>query len=203
MQNLINQLISQGYLKSPEIIEAFRTVKRKDFISQELQGQETLNSPLPIGHGQTISQPLTVAFMFENLQPRKGQKILDVGSGSGWTTAMLANIVGKSGKVYAIERIKELNEFGQNNVAKYKFNNVEFYNFDGYQGLKKYAPFDRIIVSAAVKEVPNALKEQLVVNGRLVIPTANQDIRLVVKTDKNKYDEEIFPGFVFVPLIKD
>jgi len=142
MDKLIEQLIAQGYLKSPNIIEAFQEVKRRDFIPVDLRDQESANAPLPIGHAQTISQPLTVAFMFEQLQPKKGQKILDVGSGSGWTTAMLAHIVGEKGKVYAIERIKELKEFGENNVSKYKFNHVEFFCSDGHKGLKEYAPFD-------------------------------------------------------------
>jgi len=203
MEELIEQLIAQGYLQSAQIIKAFREIKRRDFIPDDLKDQESVNAPLPIGHGQTISQPLTVAFMFEHLKPQEGQKILDVGSGSGWTTAMLAHIVGDKGKVYAIERIKELKEFGQNNVSKYNFKNVGFFCSDGHKGLKEYAPFDRIIVAAAADEIPKDLKDQLKINGRLVIPTANQDIRLIIKKTEIDFEEKIFPGFVFVPLIKD
>lgn len=203
MDELIQQLINEGYLKTPAIIDAFYKIKRRDFLPSDLVGEESVNAPLPIGHGQTISQPLTVAFMFESLKPGPGQKILDVGSGSGWTTAMLTEIVGPKGKVFAIERVPELKEFGQKNVAKYNFSNVLFFCQDGSRGLPDYAPFDRIIVAAAAFEVPQALKEQLKVSGRLVIPTDAQDIRLIERISKDKYKETIYPGFVFVPLIED
>ncbi len=203
MDELIQQLISEGYLKTPEIISAFYKIKRQDFLPADLVGEESVNAPLPIGQGQTISQPLTVAFMFELLQPKSGQHILDIGSGSGWTTSMLAEIVGPKGKVFAIERIAELKEAGQRNVAKYNFSNVKFFCQDGTKGLPKQAPFARIIVSAAAFEVPMELKEQLAIGGRLVIPTAAQDIRLIEKITEDNYKETIYPGFVFVPLIED
>ncbi|MCD6283661.1 protein-L-isoaspartate O-methyltransferase, partial [bacterium] len=95
METLIQQLISEGYLKTPEIIKAFREIDRKDFVPSYLKKEAYINAPLPIGFGQTISQPLTVAFMLELLQPKRGDKILDIGSGSGWTTALLAYIVGQ------------------------------------------------------------------------------------------------------------
>ena len=203
MERLIEQLISQGYLKTLVIINAFRKIKREDFVVDNLKSESSINAPLPIGQGQTISQPLTVAFMFEQLQPQKGQKILDIGSGSGWTTALLAEIVAETGKVYGIERITELKEFGERNVKKYGFKNVEFFCLDGHKGLPQEAPFDRILVSAAASSVPKALKDQLKIHGRLVIPTNNNDIRLIIKKDKNNFEEKIFKGFVFVPLIKD
>lgn len=203
MQGLIEELIRQGYLKTPEIIEAFYKIKRRDFLPKNLIAEESVNAPLPIGHGQTISQPLTVAFMFELLKPKKYQKILDIGSGSGWSTAMLAEIVGSKGKVFAIERVSELKEFGQKNIAKYKFSNVKFFCQDGTLGLPNQAPFDRIIVAAAAIEIPQALKDQLTIGGRLVIPTDASDIRLIERIDKDNYKEIIYPGFVFVPLIED
>ena len=203
MEALLDELIKEGYLKSPEIIEAFSKIKRRDFLPADLAGEESVNAPLPIGHGQTISQPLTVAFMFELLKPKKSQKILDIGSGSGWTTAMLAEIVGPSGKVYGIERVAELKEFGESNAAKYNFSNIEFRCRDGAKGLADQAPFDRILVGAAANEIPNTLKEQLKIGGRLVIPTEEQDIRLIEKLSKNNYQETVYPGFVFVPLIED
>ncbi|MFA6382780.1 MAG: protein-L-isoaspartate O-methyltransferase [Candidatus Buchananbacteria bacterium] len=203
MEELINQLISEGYLKSPAIINAFYKIKRTDFLPSGSASAEALNSPLPIGHGQTISQPLTVAFMFELLKPDLGQKILDVGSGSGWTSALLAEIIGPAGKVYAIERISELKEFGRRNTAKYHFSNVEFFCRDGSRGLIEYAPFDRIMVSAAALEIPQALKDQLKIGGRLIIPTVENDIRLIEKLAADKYKETIYPGFVFVPLIEN
>lgn len=203
MQELIQQLIAEGYLKTPAIINAFYKIKRADFLPADLVGEESVNAPLPIGHGQTISQPLTVAFMFELLDSQPGQKILDIGSGSGWTTAMLAEIVGPGGIVYAIERVPQLKEFGQRNVAKYHFSNVQFYCRDGNKGLPDQASFDRILVSAAAFEIPEQLKKQLKIGGRMVIPTSAQDIRLITKISENKFKEQIYPGFVFVPLIED
>jgi len=119
MESLISELIEQGYLKTPRIIRAFKKIDRADFVLPEFKNSAYLNVPLPIGHGQTISQPLTVAFMFELLQPEVGDKILDIGSGSGWTTALLAEIMSKMGKVFSIEIVPELCEFGEGNVRKY------------------------------------------------------------------------------------
>ena len=205
MERLINQLIQQGYLKTPLIIEAFKAIKREDFLPENLKDEADVNAPLPIGQGQTISQPLTVAFMLELLQSKPGDKILDIGSGSGWQTAMLAYIVGAEGKVFAIERIQELMEFGKENVAKYNFIEkgiVEFICGDGSKGLKKETPFDKVIVAAAAEKIPESWKEQLKIGGRLVTPVQSS-IWLLIKKDKNKFEEEEFPGFAFVPLIED
>lgn len=205
MSKLINSLIKQGYLKSDVLIEAFFNIERKEFLPQELEDQAEANIALPIGYGQTISQPLTVAFMLELLNPQAGQKILDVGSGSGWTTALLAFVVGEKGKVVALERIKELVEFGKKNVQKFSFYKkgiVEFYEADGTKGFPQEAPFDRILVSAAAEEVPPALKEQLKINGKLIIPVGDE-LCYLEKKDANNFFEERFPGFEFVRLIKN
>jgi len=205
MSRLINSLIKQGYLKSDILIEAFFNIERKEFLPQELEDQAEANIALPIGYGQTISQPLTVAFMLELLNPQAGQKILDVGSGSGWTTALLAFVVGEKGKVVALERIKELVEFGKKNVQKFSFYKkgiVEFYEADGTKGFPQEAPFDRILVSAAAEEVPPALKEQLKINGKLIIPVGDE-LCYLEKKDANNFFEERFPGFEFVRLINN
>lgn len=204
MENLINQLIREGYLKTPRIIEAFREIKREDFVPESLKDEADVNAPLPIGWGQTISQPLTVAFMLELLQPEPGDKILDIGAGSGWQTAMLAYIVGKKGKIFAVERIPELMEFGEKNVGKYNFIEkgiVSFICGDGSRGLKMEAPFDRIIVAAAAEKIPEFWKEQLKIEGRLVTPVKSS-IWLLIKESEKKFKEQEFPGFAFVPLIE-
>lgn len=208
MDNLIEELIKDGYLKTPAIIEAFKKIKREDFVSPEDKKYVAVNVPLAIGYGQTISQPLTVAFMLEQLQPKEGDNILDVGSGSGWAAALLAQIVGEKGKVYAIEIVPELKKFGEENAAKYNFIKKgisKFFCADGRKGLLEFAPFDNILVSAASKDIPPKLLEQLKVGGRLVIPLGrqyeSQDIVAIDKRGKNEFKEKRFPGFVFVPLV--
>jgi len=202
--DLIDALIKNGWLKTPEIIEAFKKIKREDFLPEDLKYLAESNEALPIGYGQTISQPLVVAFMLEKLQPKRGDKILDIGSGSGWTTALLAQIVGERGKVIAMEIIPELVEFGKNNVVKYNFIEkgiVEFVCQDGSKGYKKEAPYDKILCSAETKELPEAWKNQLKIGGRIVTPIGTS-IWVFEKQKGNEFKTENYPGFIFVPLIE-
>jgi len=203
MKYLIKELMEEGILKTPSIIDAFEKVDRKDFVLEELKDKAYLNTPLPIGYGQTISQPLTVAFMLELLQPEKGNKILEIGSGSGWQTALLAHVVSVGGKIFAAELIPELMDFGRKNVAKYGFiknKTVEFHSLNATKGMPEEAPFDRIISAASGMELPIAWKEQLKVGGRIVAPVKDA-IHLLVKKSETEFEESIYPGFAFVPLI--
>lgn len=203
MNMLINNLISKGYLKTDIIIDAFSEINRVEFIPEELELMAENEVALPIGCGQTISQPLVVAFMLELLNPQKGQKILDVGSGSGWTTALLSYIVGNEGKVFGIENIQELKDFGEKNVEKYGFIKkgiAEIIHGDGSKGLPEEAPFDRILVSASTDKIPPALKDQLKVGGKMVIPIESSVVYMEKKSE-TEFDKEEFPGFIFVPLI--
>ena len=200
--DLVKELIEEGWLKSPEIIKAFENVKRQDFVIDKSLAD--VNSALPIGYGQTISQPLVVAFMLEKLEPKAGEKILDVGSGSGWTTALLSYLVGEKGKVIGLEIIKELKEFGEKNVSKYNFikkNIAEFHLSDGREGYKKSAPYDKILCSAEAQELPSELKKQIKVGGRIVIPIENS-ICVFDKISDKEFLEKCYPGFAFVPLVK-
>lgn len=202
--SLVDNLIKEGWLKTSEISKAFFKIKRVDFLPENLKSLAELNEALPIGWGQTISQPLVVAFMLELLQPKKGEKILDIGSGSGWTSALLAEIVGEKGKVIAIEIIPELKEFGEKNVSKYNFvekGTVKFICGDGSQGLKEEAPFDKILVSATAEKLEPAWKEQLKIGGRIVVPIFSSIWLFIKKTEKD-FEEFEYPGFVFVPLVK-
>ena len=158
---------------------------------------------VPIGLGQTISQPLVVAFMLEELDPSPGEKILDIGSGSGWTTALLAEIVGPKGKIIAVEVIPELKEFGEKNAAKYNFTNAEFICSDGSKGYSREAPFDKILVSAAVQseQIPKAWQEQLKIGGKIVTPIGTS-IWVFSKKDEAKMEKTEHSGFAFVPLVE-
>ena len=175
-------------------------------MTEDCKGEACVNAPLPIGFEQTISQPLTVAFMMELLEPKPGEKILDVGAGSGWTAALLAQLVGENGRIIGIERIPELAQMAEKNIAKYDFiknRTVEIILADGSKGYKKEAPFDKIIAGAAAQDdVPLAWKRQLKIGGRIVAPVGNSIIA-IDKTGKSKYNVKEYFGFSFVPLIKD
>lgn len=204
MSRLVNDLIRNGYLSSDNIIDAFSRIRRSEFIPKDLQAQSEANIPLPIGHGQTISQPLTVAFMLELLDPQSGQNILDIGSGSGWTTALLADIVGEKGSVTAIEIIPELCEYGEKNVKKFSFIKkgiAQFHCQSAKSGFEKNAPYDRILVSASAEEIPSALKEQLKIDGKMVIPVRNE-IWFIEKKQEDEFRIEKFAGFAFVPFVQ-
>lgn len=202
--DLIDSLIKQGWLKTERIIKAFRKIKRIDFLPDDMKNLAEVNEALPIGQSQTISQPLVVAFMIEQLQPQAGDKILDVGAGSGWTTSLLAEIVGDKGKVIALEIVPELKEFGENNVAKYNFiekNRVKFVLADGSKGYAIEAPFDKILCSASAQDkVPLAWQEQLKIGGRIVTPIGSS-IWLFLKQSAKEFEKIEYPGFAFVPLI--
>ena len=159
-----------------------------------------VDNAMPIGHGQTISQPYTVRLMLKWLDPQPGEKILDVGSGSGWTTALLSYLVGSKGKIYAVERIPELLKFGRENNKRFDTKNAQFFPAGKKFGLPEHAPFDRILVSASPDELPQELVEQLKVGGKMVIPVQN-DILEITKKSKNDIEIKKHPGFVFVPLI--
>lgn len=217
-ESLIRELVSGGHLKTPILIEAFELIDRADFVPPELKDKAYNNEPLPIGFGQTISQPLTVAFMLELLSPQPDEKILDVGAGSGWQTAILAYIVSKKvrdareaaihPKVMAIERIPELKEMAESNVGKYGFLSsgiVSIILGDATEGVPKnllpVGGFDKIIAAASASgDIPLAWKRQLAVGGRIVAPVGE---RIVVfrKKGKDAFVKDEYSGFAFVPLV--
>ncbi len=197
---LIKGLIDLGCLKSESVINAFRKVPREEFVLPKYRDHAYVNEPLPIMEGQTISQPLTVAAMTEALDVKPGQKVLEVGTGSGYQAAILSVLVGKKVSVITTERIKQLYDFAKDNLEKCGFRNALVVNADGSQGFEKMAPYDRIIVTASAEKVPELLLKQLKNGGKLVIPVGNE--LLLVKKIKPKEFKKTFLGYyVFVPLL--
>ena len=197
---LVDDMISSGMLQNPHIIDAFRAVDRKYFVPASFAEHTYIDAPLPIGNGQTISQPSTVAFMLEHLEPQEGDKILDIGSGSGWTTALLCQIVGEKGSVTGVERVDALVGQGEENLAKLHFDCHWHIERAGEKLGLSGEQFDRILVSASADEIPEELFSQLKVGGILVIPVGNS-IYKFKKVSEEEIETEEFYGFVFVPLI--
>ena len=204
MQKLIKRLKGRGVLQSPDIIRALEDIDRVDFLPEELRDSAYEDTALPIGAGQTISQPYTVVFMLEQLQVRSGDVVLDVGFGSGWQTALLAHLVGPSGKIYAFEVVPELCELGKGNLEKYPnlAGRVRLLCMSAQSGYAEVAPFDRIVAAAEVTQVPGAWREQLVPGGRMVYPKGNALV-LETKRADGTFAVKEFPGFVFVPFVED
>ena len=200
MHTLVDAMISSGILKSPEIIDAFGRIDRKYFVPEVFAEHTYVDAPLSIGNGQTISQPSTVAFMLEHLEVRKGDRVLDIGSGSGWTTALLCHIAGEEGSVIGLERVDTLVEQGKKNLSR-----LDLYRHCHIQkaGEKLGLPgkqFNRILVSASADQIPEELFSQLNTGGILVIPVANSIFKFT-KISESEVEKEEFYGFVFVPLI--
>jgi len=167
MDELIHTLQTEGALQNPDVLSAFRYVDRKDFVPEKSALEAYQNYPLSIGSGQTISQPYTVAFMLDLLEPGPGQTILEIGCGSGWQTTMLGHIVGESGQVHAIEIVPTLANTTKENAGKYPDIEkcITVYTQNAIDGLPRHAPFDRIIAAASAREIPKQWKEQLAVGA--------------------------------------
>lgn len=180
---------------------AFLVVDRALFVPEDYKAEVYEDYALPLGFEQTISQPTTVAFMLELLEPQKSDWVLDVGSGSGFTTALLAEIVGETGKVVGVEIIPELVKFGQANLTKYKLPQAKIVNGKDVEiGFQEEAPYDRILVSAEAELISEELLNQLKVGGIMVMPV-NRELVQIRKTSETEIETEEFAGFSFVPLI--
>lgn len=186
------------------VMDAMAEVIRENFVPSQYSPFAYNNGPLPIGHGQTISQPYIVALMTDLLDLTAESIVLEVGTGSGYQAAVLS-ILAK--KVYSIERIKELAESARERLQALGYNNIELRCRDGYMGWQEKAPFDGIIVTAAISHVPPALIEQLKPGGRMVIPIglpkSHQELMLVTKDEEGETHIESLLGVAFVPLITD
>jgi protein-L-isoaspartate(D-aspartate) O-methyltransferase len=202
-EGLVKHLISVGALKTPRIIEAFRKTPRHLFINKEYLSHAYDDIPLPTYNGQTISQPYTVAIMTEALNPMPGNKILEIGSGSGYQAALLARCVGSKGKIITVELEKKLVEFSKENLKKAKVKNVNVIEWDGKKGYEKEAPYDRCMITAGCDEIPKPVLNQTKVDGKIVAPVNDffgQKMLLVEKVSEKEFRTKDLGSFVFVPL---
>lgn len=200
-QMVRRQLAGRG-IDSPQVLHAMGSVPRHEFVGPDLRAFAYDDSPLPIGSGQTISQPYIVAFMLQALELEAGDRVLEVGAGSGYVAALLAAM---GADVYAIERHKDLADQARERLERLGYRHVTVIHGDGTRGWAEAAPYDAIVVAAGAIEVPAALREQLAISGRLVIPVGSQlqHLMRITRVDEHRYEEEELTAVRFVPLIGD
>jgi protein-L-isoaspartate(D-aspartate) O-methyltransferase len=188
---------------SDKIIKVFKKIKRENFIPKLLKNEVYEDRPLSIGYNATISQPTTIVIMLQALNLKKNDKVLEIGTGSGYNAALIAELI-KPGIVYTTEIVKELAKFAENNLKKVKIKNVKIINVDGSKGLQEYKPYDKIVFTAACKEIPYNLLDQLKENGILLAPVGEYQQKML-KLIKKKEGVEIqsMGDFLFVPLQQD
>ena len=195
------QIAGRG-IKDPHVLAAFRTVPREMFVPEGMQDLAYEDGPLPIGEGQTTSQPYVVALMIEAAGIRPGDRVLEIGAGSGYASAVMSRI---AAEVYAIERLPSLSEQAQQRFDRLHYDNIHLRTGDGTKGWPEAAPFNAILVAASGPEVPSALKEQLAIGGRLIMPVSmrlwRQSLRKITRISETKYEDENLGAVAFVPLI--
>jgi protein-L-isoaspartate(D-aspartate) O-methyltransferase len=199
-EHLANILHQEG-IKNTQVLKAIASTPRELFMPDALKHKAYENTALPIGQGQTISQPYIVAKMTELLLEKSGQiqSILEIGTGSGYQTAILAQLFPK---VYSVERIKALQFQAKRKMRLLDLHNVSMKHGDGWQGWQSKKPFDAVIVTAAASQVPEMLKQQLAEEGRLIIPVGEQDQQLLlIEKSEDAFSQEVVEAVRFVPLV--
>ena len=196
-----HQIVSRG-VRDPRVLEAMRQVPRGRFMPEASRGMATYDGPVPIGHGQTISQPYIVALMVELLELQPHHRVLEVGAGMGYQAAVLGSI---AAEVHSLEIVAPLAEQARRNLAGLGLDHVRIHQRDGWGGLPEHAPFDAIVTAAAPDELPTALTDQLAEGGRLVLPVGPrwgvQELVRVRKTGSGLHREHIL-GVRFVPMVR-
>lgn len=203
MSNLTRLLTEKGYIQNGALIEAFSLIGREEFVPDALSHNADVDIPLPIGYGQIIPQPTVVAFSLELLDISEGQNVLEVGTGSGWVVALLSYMVGKEGYVTGLEIIPDLYKKGRENIEKFTVlqnRKIELLEGDGVAGCEKNAPYDRILASMDVMEMPPALKEQLKDGGKMVISLRGS--LWFVEKNGAEFRTEEYRSFSFSPSVK-
>jgi protein-L-isoaspartate(D-aspartate) O-methyltransferase len=195
---MVEQQIRERGVRQPAVLDAMETVPRHLFIPADHRDQAYSDAPLPIGHSQTISQPYIVALMTELLDLDKGDKVLEIGTGSGYHAAVLSRV---AGEVYTIEIIDDLARQAKATLEQLGYGNVHVRNGDGYKGWPEAAPFDAIILTAAPLKIPQPLLDQLKMGGRMVVPVGSfvQDLQLITKTPHG-YEKRTVAPVRFVPM---
>jgi protein-L-isoaspartate(D-aspartate) O-methyltransferase len=201
-ESMVDYQIAARGVRSEKVLDAMRKVPREQFLPESVREFAYEDSPLPIEAGQTISQPYIVAFMAEGLALRGGEKVLEIGAGSGYAAAVLAEI---AGEVYTIERIEELATSAASALAESGYDNVHVLHGDGTLGWQEHAPFDGIVVAAGGPEIPDSLKQQLKIGGRMVIPVGDnrefQELLRVTRVSETEFETEDLATVRFVPLV--
>ncbi len=201
-KELVEYLEAEGYIRSSNVKNAFLKVDRKDFVPKIYQGYSYYDDPLPIGHDQTISAPSIIAEMLEHLNIKPGNKVLEVGTGSGYVTALLAELA-SPGHVYSVEIIPELFEFSRNNLSRYK--NVHLFVASGWVGLPEYAPYDRLFVGCAPTMLPDKLLNQLGEKGIAILPVGRPYSQrlILVERRKDRFSvKDLGVPVAFVPMVR-
>ena len=199
---LVERYIAHRGVRSPLVLAAMQSVRREAFLPEEMWEFAYEDSPLPIAEGQTISQPYIVAMMTEALELQGGEKVLEIGTGSGYAAAVLSRI---AKDVYTVERIGQLAQKSADVLSKLGYGNVHVLHADGTRGWPDHAPYDAIVVAAGGPQVPESLKSQLKIGGRLVIPVGAdrrlQELVRVVRVSEHDYTTEELADVRFVPLV--
>ena len=197
---MVKEQLERRGIQDKGVLRVMRETPRHDFIPENMKEMAYDDGPLPIGEGQTISQPYIVALMTELLELEGNEKVLEIGTGSGYQSAVLSTLVQK---VYSIEIVQSLAEKSAKKLREMKYHNVTVKWGDGYKGWIEYAPFDAIIVTAAPNEVPQALIDQLKIGGRLVLPvgTRFQKLKVITKIQDEEFSEKNIISVRFVPMV--
>lgn len=205
-KELVKRLFEMGYIKTEKVKKAMETVPREEFIPESNRHYAYVDQPLPIGKGQTISAPHMVAMICEILELEEGMKVLEIGAGFGYNAAVVAQIIGKKGHLYSIERINSLAPIAKDNLKRTGLgDNVTVIVGDGTKGYKEEAPFDRIYGTASAPTLPEPLKEQLKIEGIMLIPVGEQqyfqDLVYIKRESEDQFERKSMGGVAFVPMI--
>ena len=198
-QDMIERQLKGRGISDSGVLQAMQEVDRSLFVPEDQLDKAYEDRPLPIGKNQTISQPYIVAYMAEELELKKDEKVLEVGTGCGYNAAVISRL---TKHVYSVEIIEWLAELAQDNLAKTNYSNITTKHGDGYSGWEEYAPFDAVFLTAAPSSIPKPLKEQLKIGGRILAPVGrmNQQLVMLYKTGEDKFDEKTLLPVRFVPM---